>query len=180
MKLGSVRDAIHDATAIHLLNRAGLDPFKYGTRIDKSSFGSANSIIVDAMEAGRIIGAVESQPEHIRCWLMYAYAAVTDQKYKPPLQVRLFNILFSSRAKRLKERLLRVCGAAVDDLKMRYNNSRSFEDSYLAIQVGCAESTYNETYKKSLVGVQKELQRFDSEGLAKVSDVIDELKWGKG
>lgn len=179
MKLGDARDAIHDATAIHWRNNAGLDPLKYGTRIDKGAFGSADSMIIDAVEAGRIIGAVESQSEHLRAWLMYAYAAVPDQKYKESLQAILFKMLFASRPKRLRKRFFLVCGAAVDDLKRLYNNGCVFKDAYLANEIGCAESTYSESYKRPLLMVQKELQRFDLEGLGPVISVIDELKRGK-
>ena len=91
MKFYSARQAIHDAYAIHLRSK--------GFEINPVSFRSANGSqkqnndqrICNAVEAGKIIAAVESLEEPFRSWAKWAYGPRTQEFL--PEQAKFFQWL---------------------------------------------------------------------------------------
>ena len=179
MRLAGARQAIHDATAIHLLQRDGLDPTRYGCRISTSSMGSANSLILDAMEAGRILAVIDRQRSHVRDWLLYAYGAETSFSRLSYLRSYLFDRLFrtESRNERRRAKIAKLCALAVDDLKQRYNNGRSTPQAFFCSEIEISEPNWRrDGFDKIVGGCHAELQAMDRIGLYAVSDVIRRLR----
>lgn len=182
MMLGGARTAIHDATAQHLLNRSDLNVFALGTRVDKSTAGSNDSMIVDAVEAGRILAAVYKQRPAVRYWLLYAYAAEPNRNHRAYLAHDIYRVLFAPNESRLKlkrEKMLKLCSAAIDDLKSRHNNGRKLPVPFLAACVDVHVDSFRRFYVRPMKDAQRKLDDYDREGLGAVSEVVRELRDGK-
>lgn len=180
MKLHGVREAIHEATALHLRKRNGLDPFRYGCHIDRSASGSADSLIVDAIEAGRILSSIEKLRPMVRDWLLYAYGADTgySKNKRAYLSHGLYRIHLQDGPATMPVRLT-FSGLAVDDARSRYTNGRSLSHLAFCTVLGLQEFTWKrDGWKGKLEDLQQEIERLDREGLAQVEETIDKLRSG--
>ena len=91
MKFYSARQAIHDAYAIHLRSK-GFDVNQVSFRSGNGSQKQNNDYrICDAVEAGKVIAAVEGLEEPFRSWAKWAYGPRTQEFL--PEQARFFEWL---------------------------------------------------------------------------------------
>ena len=66
------RETMHLACVYGWLS-PGWDQQRYGCQIDKSPYPDSGDLIVDQMEASRIVWSMTNQPSPINHWLFYAY-----------------------------------------------------------------------------------------------------------
>ncbi len=180
MKLNGVREAIHDATALHLMKREGLDPFRYGCHVDRSSSGSADSIIVSSIESGRILSTIEKQQPMVRDWLLFAYGADTNQtkNRRAFLTHGLYRRFLQDDEADLPTRLT-FCSLAVDDARSRYTNGRTLSSEAFCTVIGITGNIWKKNgWNKKLKKMQNQLEIFDREGLAAVEETVEQLKKG--
>lgn len=99
MKFYSARQAIHDAYAIHLTSKgfeANSLAFHSGSQSSKLD---NNLLICNAVEAGKVIAAVEKLDEPFRSWAKWAYGPRTEHLL--PDQRRFFQWLAQDVTERL-------------------------------------------------------------------------------
>lgn len=176
MRLFGARRAIHDATAIHWLKGEGLRRELYGCKIDRSPSSSADRIIVDGLEAGRILAAVDAQSEPVRMWLYLAYGVEAPAHYRGCLVEELWRDLFQAKAAHRWPRLRRLAGAAIDDYRLRVLQGRELPLVALCYSVGADPAHWwRDGWGRRLRLVQERLNAWDGEGLRAVAAVIGEL-----
>jgi hypothetical protein len=180
MNWSGARQAIHDASCLHLLQRGGLDTMKLGVRVDRSAGSSSTSAILDQFVAAKINGTIERQRPMIRDWLTYAYtwqpspnlgAVVGEQVYRMDFQ-RL-RIKHAAR----RARIHRLCSLTVDDYRMRANSDgrTRLPRAYMAAELGGDESHWRRAWGAEYDTACRRLEEWDRIGLAAVSALLDEL-----
>lgn len=175
MKLNDPRKAITDATSLHLKTPGNESAAMYGCKIDKSRASTADNLIMDAVEAGRILQAVDRQSLGIRKWLHYAYSA-TPTNEDMYLATLIFNELFARERKIKWDRLKKLCLIAIEDYRIRTVNCRKLPDEHISTVLGIdRKSLTRDKYKDKIFRVQRILAEYDAKGLAVVRGVIDEL-----
>ena len=177
MKLRDPRQAIHDAYALHLLTPNVLTMQEYGCRIDRSSASSADGLIVDAIEAGRIMAVVDIQAPEVRGWLIYAYPPDTLLTQSTFLQSHLFNQLFLSEPEKYRSRLYKLCDLAIYDFKIRINNGKKLPMEYIASVLGVQKQNLKrDGYMLKFRKIEELLGRYDAIGVDAVAQLINKLR----
>lgn len=182
MHLGGARQAIHDATALHLRNgspvQAAIERAAWGVPIDSSPRAN-NNMVMDLVEAGRILRAVDEQPGPVRDWLLYAYAAEWEMRHRDYLVRALFLEAHQDEADMTKRaRLSRLARLAVEDMRMRTlsGGARKVRAVTMAADLGVADNHWRrDGWHRELKAYQWTLDRYDRRGLAAVSEVVDAL-----
>lgn len=177
MKLFDARQAIHDAYALHLLSNGENTLQLYGCRIDKSTACTADSVIVDAIEAGRIMEAIDEQPQYIKDWLLKAYPPDSLMLQSVFLQSHLFDKLFSRVKDNKKSRLHKLCGLAIVDYKMRVNNGNKLTVEFISSVIGMPrQNLKRDGYLSKFREIENMLAEYDAVGLAVVANVLRGLR----
>ncbi len=101
MKFYSARQAIHDAYAIHLTSK-GFEVNPLAFQAGSQSIKLDNNLLIcNAVEAGKVIAAVENLDEPFRSWAKWAYGPRTEHLL--PEQRRFFQWLEQDVTDKLAE-----------------------------------------------------------------------------
>ena len=143
MKFYSARQAIHDAYAIHLTSK-GFEVNPLASRMGSHSIKQENDLLIcNAVEAGKIIAAVEKLDEPFRSWAKWVYAPRTE--HFMPEQGRFFqwleqdvteNLAKSERDYReaTKQRIRDVVAYTVMDYRSYVTNGQHLYPASLIIK----------------------------------------------
>ncbi|WP_163372648.1 bacteriophage antitermination protein Q [Endozoicomonas acroporae] len=143
MKFYSARQAIHDAYAIHLTSRGfEVNPLAFRAGSQSSKLDN-NLLICNAVEAGKVIAAVEKLDEPFRSWAKWAYAPRTE--HFMPEQGRFFQWLEQDVTEQLaksgrdyreatKQRIRDVVAYTVLDYRSYVTNGQHLYPSSLIIK----------------------------------------------
>ena len=163
MKFYSARQAIHDAYAIHLTSK-GFEVNPLASRTGSHSIKQGNDLLIcNAVEAGKIIAAVEKLDEPFRSWAKWVYAPRTEQLM--PEQGRFFKLLEQDVTEQLvkserdyreatKQRIRDVVAYTVMDYRSYMTNGRHLYPTSLIIKnAGFRNKTGGEIFKNGMIHI---------------------------
>ena len=177
MKLGSTRQAIHDALSWGFLQKeSGLTDFlTYLTQIEKSK--RPNNAAVDLVEAAYVCAAIDSLKPHLGGWLKFAYGPEDLSLTQTILATKLRSDLFpiSSVKKHLK--MLSLSSVSLEDYRLRLRRYRDMPDIVYCERIGIAQPHF---YRDGWGDRRKQcldtLKNWDKDGVGQVSRVVKALR----
>ena len=182
MHLKGTRQAITEALTFGLRQQGGIvQQMLYGCKIDKSPTDRSHSI-VDGLEAGYILAAVDLQKPHIAAWLRHNYGYIYSRELVSDLAKRLRIDLFSDIATRQHPRMFGLCTVAVDDYKYRLQTGqmdKGIPRDVYSHAMGTSESHFQRDFGRKRGDIFARIQDWDSEGIANISIMLRALR-GEG
>lgn len=181
MRILGTRRAIAEATAI------GWATPEFGMpKVDCSGMTSNLGRICTLLEAAQVLRAVDAQPDEVKSWLYYCHGAhyrkSDGQTIKQHVMAQLYGPdkpwIRASREKPV-ERLSRMVSLAADDLRMRIrtNGAHHYLVKHIALVMQVDPTHWDRDWSDQFKRAQGVIDRLDKRGVARVSKLIDPLRW---
>ena len=130
--------------------------------------GSGSGRLVEMMEAGRVLRAVDDQPAHIRLWLLLAYG-VDPVPTPRDLIDHLWPLMDKPRADNGSDRFLSL----MIEEKSRIVRGRSHRSqAALAAELGIRRQNWAKRWRHAERRIMQELSDIDHEGLSAVESAV--------
>lgn len=168
---GSVEEAIAAATANC---SSGYEWALYGTRIDACAKDTGQ--LVEAMDHGRILAALDRLGHFPRAWLLLAYGSLTREDRQPierMIAFRAFLAVYEGRDEiEIGDRLRRLAELAVGDYVQRIHGQSATPEAYMQ-QLGIGPEAWRKERMWHRVGqIFDLLAGWDRAGKAEVGRVL--------
>lgn len=176
MKLGSTRQAIHDALCWGQLQRqSGLTEYlEYLTLIQKSVM--PNNSAVDMIEAAYICAAIHSLDLHLGGWLTFAYAPEPSGVVQDALASKLRFDLFPMTSAKKHMRLFNLASVSLEDYRLRVHLHRDLPSVVYAERVGVDECNWARDWREKQDKCLRAIGTWDKEGVGQVSRMVKSLR----
>lgn len=145
-------------------------------RIDTGGHRGTLESLFHHLDCGRVLAAVDRNPDAVRCWLLLAYSAEGYAPHKAPhvVTAELYRRYVSERNVRATpERLVAVARAVMEDLVQQYRTP---------ISPGASPSAYAERiqipqrqikdYHRAIQSMQAMIDDMDAQGLGVVASEL--------
>ncbi len=179
MKLGAVRQCIHDALTWAQQQRTEmgmLEWMRYQCRIERSFKANAWHA-VDQLEVGWILAAINSQREPVRAWLRYSYGEDNNLLDRDTVSSDVYLNNFMGFLPIHRHQAL--CKCAVDDYRLRRRRMKDLLVQSYAHEMNINPANFARDWGKKRDAALDRIQSFDIEGVANVSIVVKHLR-GEG
>lgn len=181
MKLGSTRQAIHDALSWGWHQRnSGLTEFlDYLTQIQKSQ--RPNGSAADMLEAAYICAAIDSLGSPVGKWLRFAYEPEPSESMQTQLATYLrwqVPRRAKSNAKQLTQakwhlRLHLIASTALEDYRFGLRRNTPFPVTVYTDRIGMqAQNWKRDGYSEILRGFMATISTWDKDGVGHVSRMV--------
>lgn len=181
MKLGSTRQAIHDALAWGYMQQglSGMGEYLiYLTRIEKSI--SRNDPCVDFLEAAYICAAINLlKPGYLGGWLRFCYGPDDLSLIQGSIASQMRFSLFPISNPKKHERLLSMCNTAVEDYRLRVHRGKSLPNAIYADRMKVHPEHWSRDWQHHQDKCLGEIRQWDAEAVGRVSTMIKALRDGE-
>jgi len=145
-------------------------------RIDTGGHRGTLESLFHNLDSGRVLAAVDHNPEPVRCWLLLAYAADGYAPYKAPHVViaELYQRYVNERNVRATpERLVSIARAVVTDLAQQYRTPTrpGATLAQYAEQIGVSARQVQD-YERPITSMQEMVDALDAQGLGVVASEL--------
>lgn len=171
-KWTGTRKAIHDATYIFIKGKE--------ISAGRSAPGAyRDEKIVDALEAGHILSAIDRQPAPVKSWLWFAYAAYYSKNQQELIHRHAFNYILATRGKITGDfsriqKTIRACRIAIEDYRLRKstNGLHCLTVNEMAIVMQCSPAGWHKYWRPVHYLVFDFLEKLDEKGIISVAKEI--------
>ena len=159
----------------YISRKARLEFSKPGKSSTKSGTTDTSGKILNYLQAGKVIAAVDAQPELVRAWLWVAYGAFWKRSDVEKLEGALMN-LCPTGSDKSKDRWSRISRLALQDYRCRVLGLKPLPPGPV-----CALTGHSLTHFARDVGPKMQtcfefLSRLDQKGVQSVAHTVDKLR----
>lgn len=175
MKLGSTRQAIHDALCWGYLQRSEsslVEYITYLTRIEKTI--RAGAPCGDFLEAAYICAAVNTLSA-AGGWLKFAYGSDDSETIQTALAGELRD-MFPCKGVRKNQRLLELAKTSLEDFRFGVWREQTLKLGIYAERMGTSEDHFERDWGKTRRAMLKQIGMWDREGVGQVSRMVRALR----
>lgn len=174
MKLGSTRQAIHDALSWGWQQGQSsmVEYLTYLTRVEKSVRRGAPC--GDFLEAAYICAAVNTLGT-VGGWLKFAYGAEDSELIQTDLAWHLLDPLGAHTAKRHR-RMLSLAMTALEDYRLGVWQEKQIPVIVYTERMGTDESHFERDWGNERRIILKAIRRWDKEGIGQLSRMVHSLR----
>lgn len=170
------REAIHNAlTHGERGHTASAEYCDYLCKIDKSGYVDSSGRIASGLNAGHILNAIDAQAKPVGAWLKYCYGHGNKTLAGVLTSYLRFSIAPISNPKK-HERLLALCGMAIDDYKLSQMNGRQIPIESYVHAMGVNAPHFARDWGKLKKSCLDLIRMMDLEGVAGVSVMVRSLE----
>jgi hypothetical protein len=170
------RETMHIACIYGWLSR-GWDQQRYGCKIDKSPFPDSGDLIVDQMEASKIVWAMGDQPKPINHWLFYAYGDQESPDWA--WHARQAAYVLWQRFPKPDNTNYNIGWMALQDFRRRVMGQPAFADELLMAGMGGKKWAWEKHWRPKFEENLDQLQAWDVYGVGMVSKTVKEIREGR-
>lgn len=168
------RETMHIACIYGWISK-GWDQQKYGCHIDKSPYPDSGDLIVDQMEASKVVWAMNREPKPINHWLQYAYGDDKAMDWNWHGRMATY-VLWGKAFERRDETNYNVPWLAIQDYRRRVIGLPNLAEEVLMATLGGKKWAWEKHWKPKYEDVMDQIQTWDTTGVAHVSITVKALR----